>query len=362
VVPACIIEIGRSYNVSATQLGWLFRLSMLGFLVAVIFGGRYADGRGKMPSMAFGCASMAVGMFLFARADSFNASLVAMVLTGIGGGLAEGLGAATIADLYGGSNRTAMVNLGQVVFAVGAVAGPAATARLLGMGVDWRAAFVGSAAISVAAALVALVVVSTRREKPVIHHATDSDWRILLRDRFIIWLSLGIMLYVSAEIGVASWIAKYLADDLGAEVPLAAASVATFWLGIGLGRAGVTCAARRMSDVSLIGVSLALGACCCAGLLLASSPMAAMVMVLVFGICMGPVWPTIISCAGGAHPAQSGTVIGIVAASGALGAAIIPPFIGRVADAASMRAGLWMCVAILVVAAILFARLRLRPH
>ncbi|MHB9035842.1 MAG: MFS transporter [Armatimonadota bacterium] len=362
VVPASLTEIGRTYGVSATKLGWLFRLSMLGFLVAVIIGGRYADGRGKMPPMAFGCVLMAAGMLLFARAGSFNAALAAMVLAGIGGGLAEGLSVAAISDLYGGPNRTAMVNLSQVVFAVGAVTAPAATAHLLSKGVDWRDAFFGAAAVSAAAALVTLVVVSTRKEKPVMRACQDSGWRRVVKDPFVLWLSLGVMLYVSAEIGVASWIAKYLADDLSASVPLAAASVAVFWLGIGLGRSSAAWAAKHMSDVSLIGASLTLGALCSAGLLLAPNPTTAIVMVLLYGICMGPVWPTIMSCAGGAHPAQSGTVIGIVAASGALGAAIVPPLIGRVADAASLRVGLWMCVAILVVNAVLFARLRSKSH
>lgn len=360
IVPAAIMEIKRTYGVSVTQLGWIFRLFMFAFLAAVIVGGHYGDRIGKMPPIAFGNVCMAVGMIIFARADSFNMALVAITIAGIGAGLTEGLGTALVADLYMGAKRRAMTNFGQVAFAAGAVIGPAATARMLRAGIGWRAAFQDSAGICILAGLAAIATLAFYKEKPINGDNEGGDWRTLIKDPLVIWLGLGIMLYVSAESGTANWLATFLTSDIKAAAPVAAASVAVFWLGTGAGRVSAAKVSKRISDVKLIGASLILASICEAILLSTHTVAVSMTMIFLFGLCMGPVWPTIMSCAGGAYPSQSGGVIGILAAAGSLGSAIVGPLVGRVADSSSMRCALCMCLAALLINAFLFARLRKR--
>ncbi|MCE5323617.1 MFS transporter [bacterium] len=360
VVPAAIMEIKRSFGVSVTQLGWIFRLLMLAFLAAVIVGGHYGDRIGKIPPIALGGVCMAVGMVMFARADSFNIALVAISIAGIGAGLTEGLGTALVADLYMGAKRRAMTNLGQVAFAAGAVIGPAVTARILRAGIDWQAAFWGAAGICVLAGMTALVTLAFHRDLPVNSETEGGDWRAVIKDPLVIWLGIGILLYVSAEAGTANWLAAYLTSDIRAAAPVAAASIAVFWFGIGAGRASATMVSRRISDIKLIGVCLILASVCEAVLLNTHTVASSMTMIFLFGLCMGPVWPTIMSCAGGAYPAQSGGVIGILAAAGSLGSAVASPLVGRVADASSMRCALCICLAALIINTLLFSRLRRR--
>lgn len=360
IVPASIMEIKRAYGVSVTQLGWIFRLLMFAFLAAVIVGGHYGDRIGKMPPIAFGAVCMAVGMIIFARAASFNMVLVAITIAGVGAGLTEGLGTALVADLYMGAKRRAMTNFGQVAFAAGAVIGPAATARMLRAGIDWRYAFLGSAVICALAGVVAIVALTLNKEKPVISENEVGDWKTLIKDPLVIWLGIGIMLYVSAEAGTANWLAAFLTSDIKAIAPVAAASVAVFWFGIGVGRAAATRVSKRISDIKLIGTCLILASVGEALLISAHTVTSSITMIFLFGLCMGPVWPTIMSCAGGAYPSQSGGAIGILAASGSLGSAIFGPLVGRVADSSSMRCALCMCLAVLVVNTFIFARLRKR--
>lgn len=321
---------------------------MAGFFVAVLAGGRYSDRRGKLPVMAAGCLLMCAGALAFALTDSFGAALGAAMLMGFGGGLAEGIAMAAVSDLYGENRRTAMLLWAQVVFAVGAVSAPFAVARLLASGMNWRIGYAGVAAASFISASAGFAAAALRRERPISGHHAGDGWRVLFTDRGVIWLSVAILLYVGAEAGQSSWLAAYMKGSLGSSNPLAAASVAFLWAGIGAGRVAATWLSKRLSDMALIRGALLLAAIAQSALLLLRGPKPAVLVAFLLGFCLAPVWPTILSVAGKSRPLQSGAVFGIVVAFGALGAAIFPPAIGQLADAVGMRAALWACVLILL--------------
>jgi len=359
ITPACINEIGRFYRVSPARLGALFFALMAGFLVAVLAGGWYSDRRGKMPVILAGCVCMAAGAFIFGTATVFALSVVATLLMGVGGGLTEGTATALVSDLHGGSRRTAMLNWSQVAFAVGAVASPLAVSQLLAAGMNWRSGYFAAAAVCALSAGAAVVALA-RGDTPRVAHVDRAGWRELLRDQWVLIPCIGMMLYVGAEIGQESWLAAYFERGLNSSAPLAAASVSLFWAGMGVGRAVAARVSRRVSDTTLIRCALGLAAVCQAALLLLRGPMWGIAATFAVGFCMAPTWPTILSIAGAARPRQSGTVFGIVVASGALGAAIFPPIIGALADLTGMRPALWLCFVLLVVNLGVFLRIRSR--
>jgi len=328
------------------------------FFLAVQAGGWLSDIKGKLPIVGVGCALMCVGAGLVAGPISFPFLLTAMLLMGVGGGFAEGVASAAVSDLYGGSRRTAMLNWSQVVFAVGAVSSPVAVGRMLQVGLDWRLAYIGAALVCGAACAAAFAAAGHRPRMKVPDGIADpsdgpaggplSRWRDLVCDPPVFWLSVGLMLYVGAECGQANWLAVLFKHDLQSSRSLAASSVAYFWAGIGIGRMIATRLARHISDLAIIRGALVLGAAAQASLLLVHSPAAALANVVVLGCCLAPTWPTVLGRAGKLYPMQSGTVFGIIVAAGALGAAIFPPAVGRLADILDIRSALWLCFALLV--------------
>jgi fucose permease len=347
-------ELRRAFGVSGSEFGVLFRTLMLGFLFAAVVGGRISDAFGKLRVMAVGCALMAAGMCLVAFAGKSQLVLLAAALAGLGGGLSEVVASAMISDIFRGPRSTAMMNWSQLAFCFGATVGPLAIAKLIGVGSNWRIGFVVAAGISLICCAFAVVVAVLDR---VGYHATgdqDGGWREVVSDPLVWLLSLGLMLYVGAEIGQSSWLAVYFQGDLGAGSVLAAASVAVFWGGVGLGRVAGSQVSRYCSDSKLVAWFSGLAALSQAVLLLVHSPAMAIVATLMLGFCLGPTWPTIVSYAGAAHPGRSGTVIGIVAAAGCLGGAIFPSVIGWAADAAGIRLALWVCFVALIMNVLLF--------
>ena len=359
ITPACMNEIGRQYNASSATLAWLLRATMSGFFVAVLAAARYSDKHGKLRPLLFGCIAMSTGLLLFAWASTFKVAILAVTIAGIGGGSCEGTSAALLSDLYHGSKRTAMMNFSQAVFGLGAVSAPFAIAKLLQAGMHWQLGYIGAAVLSIVSAFVVFLTISLRVEVPVAKVETETGgWRPILHDRMVLWLTLGMLLYVAAEGGPASWLAVYFKKALHSSAPLSASSLSFFWFGILLGRVIAAYVSKYVSDLALIRVATMCAAVFQAILLLIHATIPAIIAAFALGVCLAPIWPTIVSLAGAAHPKQSGTVIGLVVASGALGAVIFPPIVGWLAVFVGIRYALWLCFVLLAAILLLFSTIR----
>ena len=350
VPQASVNQLEAEFRVTDSAFSALFRLFMLGFLAGAVFGGRLSDRFGKLPVIALGCVMMSVGMLISSQAHSFSVIPIAAMLAGAGGALAEVVSMALVSDLYHGAARTVMMNWTQLGFSAGAFIQPIVYARMLSVGVGWRSGYAAAGALGlVCVLLVAGASVADRRRARPAEQQAGLSWWAIIRDRFVLRLAVCLMLYVGAEIGLSSWVAAYMAKDLGSSAPVASASVAAFWIGIGVGRLVAVRLSRRLSDHTLICWSLGLGAALQAALLLMHLPQAALLVTFAAGVALGPAWPTIVSRASGAFPANTGAVIGIVAAFGCLGAAIFPSVVGQASDVIGLRYALWICVVALVI-------------
>ncbi len=255
VMPASINEMQAFYHSNGSLLAWLFRLMMTGFLVATLLGGRYSDRVGKFRVLAVGSALMGLGALILGCTSNFSVAIAATLVMGIGGGFSECISMAAAADLYPDSRRTAVLNYTQVVFAAGAVACPLAVAQLLKSGLNWRYGFAGVAVVCALSAIMSFLTGCKRRES-IRDSRSDRQWRDLLSNRLVLWLSLGLFLYVGYECGTANWLAAYFKRDLFASNALAPWSVGVFWLGISAGRMVAAWASKHMADYALIQLSI----------------------------------------------------------------------------------------------------------
>lgn len=366
ITPAAVNQISAELcHGSKALVGYLYEIGMAGFFVCVLLGGRYSDRRGKLPVLTAGGVLMAIGSYAFAQASGYALALVATLAMGAGGGLSEGISMAAIADLYETRRRTSVMNCAQVFFAVGAVIGPLGVSWLLARHLDWRWAYLVTSVFCVLGAALAAAAVAKRQEAPLAHtHA--SQWRTLLCDRLVLALAFGILLYVGAEAGQGSWLAAYFKHNLRSANSIAAATVALFWIGIGLGRAITTWTARHLSDYVIICIALGLATIVQSALLLVDWWVSGLILVPLLGIALAPVWPTTISRASALHPNQTGSVLSIVVAAGAVGGGFFPAAIGQAADKAGLHPALWTCAVLSLVNFTMFVviwmRHRARPE
>lgn len=343
VPQAAVNELGSEFGISNTALGRIFQLFILGFMASAIGGGRLSDKYGKPRMVAVGSIIMAAGMLGFAASRTYPLLLIAAIVGGIGGGLTEVVATAMVSDLFREPRRTIMQNWAQVTFSVGAFIQPIIFAQLIGFGIGWRSGFMVAAAASILCTLTAAAAMPSFNKQPDHDNPTHAKWMAIVRDPIVVGLCATILLYVGAELGLSSWVAAYLKQDIGTTPARAASSVAVFWVGIGLGRAVGAKVAERVSDGKLIAGSMLIAAVIQALVIISDSYYAVLGTTFASGIFLGPVWPTIMSRAASVYPNQSGAITGIVAAAGCGGAAIVPPLIGFISDLTSLRAALVVC-------------------
>jgi fucose permease len=348
VTSAAINQVGRFYHATPASLGWLFRLLMISFFVGVAVAGRYGDRYGKLWAIWPGCIAMTLGLIAFIATPRYDIAMLSTLLMGLGGGASEGSAMALMADLYSGSQRTRMANWSQAAFSFGAIACPLGIGLLLRYDIDWRVGYLGAAVFCAITAILTLAAMVSGKER-IIHPTSEhAGLKMLLSDRLVLVLAISIMLYVGAETGTSNWLAVYFRHDLGSAAALAAWSLSFFWLGISLGRVMAGWASRCVREVSLIRGCLVAAAVFQALLLLVHTPMSGVAAVFLLGLFLGPIYPTIASCSGGAYPRQSGAVLGIVVAAGSMGGAIFPPTIGLIADHTGMRLALWVSFVVIL--------------
>lgn len=348
---ASVNQVLHEFGLKDSTQSTIFSLIMIGFLGGAIFGGRLSDRHGKVRVIALGAIFMSAAMFVFFKSQTFWMLLPAAVLAGIGGGFAEVVGTALVSDIYHGSERTAMMNWAQVAFCAGAVIQPLIYVRLLSMHMSWRTGYLAAGIVGIICTVIVLA--SDGGSHPVPHQEEHHSWFALVRNLFVLQLGFSLLLYVGAELGLANWVTAYLKRQWPSFASVAPASVSTFWIGIGVGRMLAARVSTRLSDTSMVRWSLGLGAAMIGLLLLAPWPWAVMALAFCVGVCLGPAWPTIISRAGGAFPGQAGAVIGIVAAFGCLGGAIVPKLIGVTSDAFGLHNALLICMASLLAGLVL---------
>jgi fucose permease len=141
-------------------------------------------------------------------------------------------------------------------------------------------------------------------------------------------LAAALFLYVAAEMGTGSWLAKYGEVHLGLAPALAPICLTAFWGGLSASRILAGSLSTRVPDSTLLYGSLA---ATLAGQLfsfLVRHPAAALAGFVVTGIGMGAVWPTLVAIAGRRYRQASGTAIGALTASGGLAVAVIQLSIG----------------------------------
>jgi fucose permease len=237
-------------------------------------------------------------------------------------------------DAFGFGRRelAASLNLGHVFFALGALITPT-LADLLVRTLDFKKTAAALALICLLPALVAAISFS----EPT--HGFDlkgqeADLGQVLADPHIWLTGLAFLLYAPLEFAVSTWGTTYLTSDLGYRERRAAWALSFFWLAFLASRVLMTLLIRWLGEewAPRLLFVLALAAAAAMGNLAgaAKKPHAAWGLLLL-GLALGPIFPTLIAIAIGPFPLKRGTAYGAMFAVGSLGSLFLAPLIGAFA-------------------------------
>jgi FHS family glucose/mannose:H+ symporter-like MFS transporter len=281
-----------------------------------------------------GPALMAVGLVVAATAPGWPVFLVGYAVTGLGSGIVDAGVNALMMDLYPG--RAAMLNRLHLFFALGAFAAPLAVGLSVDAGVPWTWTLLLTAVVAAPVS----VVLGTRSLPP--SHAAPAvepgakagPATARLGRGPLVLLAVAIACYVATEIGVSSWMVRYLES-----APLAVATLALslFWAALGLGRLVSSFVVDRMGAVRFAVVwATGCGIAILAAILVPWLP-ATIALFTLAGFAAGPVYPMIMAIGGRFYPGRASMVSSTLASAAIVGSIVYPPLMGVVSEAA----GLW---------------------
>lgn len=317
-----------------------FTAELITFTGFIMFGalsvplGVFQDRKGKRYVLILGLIIMLAGVLIptIFGLSVFMLFLLAVLLLGAGAAVLQVAGNPMMRDVSAEGKYSRNLSLAQFVKAIGSMSGPfIPVVALRAFGFSWRVVFpVFSVAIFIALVL-ALAIGGAPAPAAGRQTATIGSCLALLKNKYVAIMTLGIFLYVGAEVCLSSGIPLYLKDRFAVDI------AKTGLLGSGLFFAALT-AGRFMGGVVLnwikpklfLAITCAISILGLLGLFLPYEGVAVASFV-VAGLGFANVFPLIFSIAIDHMPDHSNELSGLMVTA-IVGAAFLPPFMGFVAD------------------------------
>jgi fucose permease len=342
LVPSLIRSIEGDFGQTDAGLGLFYFLYAAGWASGGAVGGILTERRGRrltlpLAASLLGCGLAALAVAGLAAGSAWPVFLVAAIPVGLGGGAIDGGGNALILDLRPG--KSGALNLLHVFFSVGALTAPLAVGALVAGGAPWPSVVIvtGVVALAVAAGFGLVGLPSGRRVAPEPSPSTALVEPARFLTAPIVALGLAIGCYVASEIGVSSWLVRFL---VAAPVTTATAALSLFWAGLTVGRLVAARAADRIDPVVYaIACAVTTGLAIIAAVLVPSEALA-IALFAVAGFGQGPIYPLIMSIGGGLQPHRTSAVAGFLTAAAVIGGIVYPPLIGFLSVTVGIGAGI----------------------
>lgn len=324
-IPAFREEFGLSPSAAGLGLSAHF----VGGVAGVLLFDRLYGRVGNRGILGASYLLMAIGAAGFALAPDWPTALAMSLLAGLGfGGIDYGLNQLFAVGF--GHRSTAMLNILNAHFGIGAILGPA----LIGaVGAEhYPAVFLGFALANLPL-LLCLRGVGDRAPKPP-GTATEAGGPVLTRSLgsvLAVFVALYVM-HVGIEAGVGGWEPTHL-QTVGYSAGITATATSVYWLMMTVGRFLVAPIALRFSAETIIAVSCA-GMTVC--LLLAAVPGLAPYAYAGVGLFIAPIFPTGLPWLNRAAPRARRAGAVVIAAS-MVGGVVAGPALGKAIEWSGIR-------------------------
>ena len=351
--------------------GSLFTAQFAGAMIGSALSGPMVEWLGSLRLMACGYAAMAAAVACLG-VNSWGIGLVSVLSYGLAIGLIAPITNLLIAEINS-HRRAAALNILNLVWALGAVAGPTLIALFARDGRLVRPSIGLAVLLSGIALLIARRSLADSSSGPIRRKPNQKGRVHVERPAFHAWASPYALLtggliffYVGAEAATAGWVASH-AQRMGASASgLGTMMPSFFWAGLLIGRAVAPAALRRLSEAALVLTSLFVAGAGLAVILLGSSLMTLSSGAGLAGLGLAAVFPTTFAIFTRQFGSQASQLTGFIFVLGGIGGTLIPWLVGSISTRfGDLRIGLFIplfCVASMVALQIVIIRVLARTH
>jgi len=356
ILGAISVELMDSLGINEGQFGTLAMGLFLTSCIVQLIIGPLVDKLGYKPIAILGFLVTSASVFLLAYASNFGLALIACILLGVGAMSLNTVGNTLIPIvLFEGKDPARASNFGNAFFGLGYVLTPFLFVFFL---TNLNLSY--STSLSIIGVLVlAFLVFALSASYPQVSTGYKFSMAIrLLGKGAVLMAALALFCYISLEISMGTWIRKLMEQLFeGNANPRPA-----YYAGLVLSAFGVAMMAGRfftstIKNLTAIGnkvipimAVISLGAIVL--MILANSPILAIIAIFLAGLAFAPIFPTIVGITFAKFDSSLyGSIFGIIFAVGLLGGTFVPKFIGNLSVGSTVQQSLWIAAAM---AAILF--------
>jgi fucose permease len=325
------------WMISDAAAGGLFTAQFTGSTLGVGLSSLLLPRRGFRAVLALGLFWMALGVAGLGFAGWPN-GIAAVFFYGVGFGIAIPTGNLLISKMFPHGDAAAL-NLLNMSWGIGAIAGPIAIATLV------RVQHIGALYWTLATLLTAcgLSVAwssSIRTDSAATSSAVTISQPGRWEWKFAIVFGVLFFLYVGSENAFSGWVASYAKRVSGSD-SIWALTPSFFWVTLVGGRGLAPLALRKFSPRTVANSGLILACIGTASLLASNHMWTSLLSALLAGLGYAPVYPIMISALSRRYGDRAQRIAGFMFALAGMGGAVMPWVVGLVADRYdSLRLGL----------------------
>lgn len=131
-------QLGETFNLSATQLGFINQMWFLGFPISMVLGGIFYTSIGPKRIMIFAFFAHTAGIILTIYSGGYTGLLISTLLLGLGNGCTEAACNPMIASAYSGKVMNTLLNRFHMWFPGGIVLGSLVSLFMTKQGWSWE--------------------------------------------------------------------------------------------------------------------------------------------------------------------------------------------------------------------------------
>ena len=320
-----LTELGTTFSLSDTELGWINSMAFFGFPAATIVGGLLYNAIGPKKMMYVAFFGHLLGLVLTIASGGFWGLLISTFCIGFANGTVEAACNPLIADIYH-DNKTTMLNRFHVWFPGGIVIGSLLATAMGAMELGWQ--------LQIAIMLVPTAIygwmIFGLQFPPMSHSEMSTTTNIVsLFTPLYLFMLFCMSLTAVTELGTQQWVERILGDS-GAH-PMLVLAMVTLLMAVGRQFAGPVIHRLRPPGVLLGSAVVAT-----VGIYAMSVASGGMVYVaaILFAIGVMYFWPTMLGFVGEYLPKTGALGMSLIGGVGMFATGIWQPMIGSWLDSA----------------------------
>ncbi|HSN09361.1 MAG TPA: MFS transporter [Hanamia sp.] len=328
-------QLGKDFNLTAEQLGFINSMWFVGFPISMILGGLFYHSFGPKNIMKVAFVAHTLGIVFTIYSGGYTLLLISTLFIGFGNGCTEAACNPMIADTYSGVKMNKMLGRFHMWFPGGIVVGSLISKFMTDAGYGWQAQMWITMIPTIIYAVLFYGKTFPKSKEESTH--LSKNFKAMLQPVYI-FLFCCMALTAISEFGPQQWVGLIMSNS-GASPMLILAlvtglmAVGRFFAGPVVKLFGQTGVLLMSSIFAAIGIYL---------LSIVTGPMAyAAAMIFAIGVCY--FWPTMIGSVAQRAPLTGALGMSIVGGVGMFSTAIFQPIIGSWIDKArvvSASAGL----------------------